>query len=125
MDNLFKSINIHVSLSNSTLESYSYKLEKGENFVNDLIITIITPSAEMMEFVFYDVSYFGYNHGHTITDFGECRNSFLEEIVKNTYEKIPENYKEKLFQFLDINKEPFLEIVCEKFESHFVNPITY
>jgi len=113
MNNTIERIDIGVSLADAELESYYYNKDK-----NNLIIKIKNWEGKIIEFIFFDLVMFLDRGGNFIMDF--CRNKsrteFFQEALEKTYEKIPLNIPYKLFQFLDISDETYLEIICEDFQ---------
>lgn len=46
----------------------------------------------------------------------KSQTNFFSQILKKTYEKVPEQHPYKLFQFMNLDDEPCLEIICEHLE---------
>jgi hypothetical protein len=113
-DNSIERISIGISLADAELESYYYN--KNENY---LIIKIKTWDIKIVEFIFFDLISFIDRGGNFIMDFCKSKfeNEFFKQTLQKNYDKIPINNPYKLFQFLDVGDEPYLEIICKNFES--------
>lgn len=111
MKNSRKEPSIGVSLADADLLGYS---KNGKN----LTIMIKLWDGRTVKFVFTEILAFVDNGGNFIMDFckNESGSDFFNQIIKKTYDEVPLKIPYKLFQFLDIDDEPYLEIICEKFE---------
>jgi hypothetical protein len=113
MNNTIEKIDIGISLADAELESYYYNKNK-----NNLVVRIKTWDSKNIEFIFFDFITFVDRGGNFIMDF--CRNTSKNELfecaLNKNYDNISQNIPYKLFQFLDVGNEPYLEIVCEYFE---------
>ncbi|MFI0436057.1 MAG: hypothetical protein ACH350_10125 [Parachlamydiaceae bacterium] len=113
MNSLFEQINIGISLADAQLESYFY--DKNQN---TLIIRIKSWNAKLIEFVFSDLIGFTDRGGNFIMDF--CKkisgNDLCKVIIEKSFEGNPKSNHYNFFQFLDIGNEPYLEIICKKFD---------
>ena len=47
---------------------------------------------------------------------GNSTTELFEQAIHKIYDKVPAEISYKLFQFLDIGNEPYLEIGCKYFE---------
>jgi hypothetical protein len=56
---------------------------------------------------------------------GFYRNHYETELFKETlnktYQNVPKDHPYKLFQFMDLDDEPCLEIICDHFEFKFID----
>ncbi|MFI0436058.1 MAG: hypothetical protein ACH350_10130 [Parachlamydiaceae bacterium] len=105
-----------INLPDANLESYCYSRSS-----NTLKIRIRTWDYKIIEFIFEGLLAFSDRGGNFITIFQKLtpmnafENDFYKQIIEKNYEKI-ENISENLFLFLDIDDNPFLEIVCREVE---------
>ena len=97
-----------VDLTNARLESIT---------MDDQTFTLIIDSQEekSMRIVFFNPIQFSYNIGNIIQDLYQLTDDppFLRKAMSLIYEKIPDVHPFKLFQLIDINDFPFIEIVAE------------
>jgi len=107
-------LNLGVGLDDADLISYFGDIEKIS-----VLVKIRSGNGKIIEFTFFDVIYFGDKGGNFITAFGKAKEKeILKEVLIKTYgSKIPYDHPYKLFQFLDIDENPYLEIVCDSSDS--------
>ena len=86
--------------------------------MKNLVIKIQAWNAKLIEFTFFDTISFLDKGSHSITAF--CRNNLESDLFKQAleknYEKIPQSHPYKLFQFLDLDDLPGLEVICDHFD---------
>ena len=108
-------IDIGISIADAELTSYCYSDEDKKK----LIIHVRSWNEKIINFEFCDFILFLDRGTQYISEF--CRNTEETELFKQslerTYMNVPEDHPYKLFQFLDLDGDPCLEIVCEHF-SH-------
>ena len=105
---------VGIGLADSELISYCYNADK-----NNLTIRIRAWNAKTLEFIFSDLLLFTDEGGNLISSFclNKSNSELFIKILNKTYDnKAPDHHPYKFFQFLDIDDEPCLEIICEKFE---------
>lgn len=112
-------IDIGLSLADAELDSYFYKK-------NNLCVRIKTFNMNTVEFVFKDLLLFVDRGGNFVMDFclNSTENELFKEAIKKVYEIIPRYIPYKLYQFLDIGNEPYLEIICKNYEIKLINAVT-
>lgn len=113
MHNKFEKISIGISLADAELENYFYVKNS-----NQLMVRIKTQDLKSVEFIFFECIYFIDRGGNFIMEFcmGNSTTELFEQAIHKIYDKVPAEISYKLFQFLDIGNEPYLEIGCKYFE---------
>jgi len=106
-------INVGIDLADSELISYSYSSEDCK-----LLFDIKSWNGRLLKITFFDIICFTDNGYHSTLMF--CKNSKMTELMRKTlinhYEIVPQTHPYSLFQFLDYDDEPCMEIICEKIE---------
>ena len=105
----FEKIEINISLEKALLLNSIHNLES-----NHLTIKILTHNKIMVQFTFFNVLAFRQIGKSLLIDFGKNKKNhpFLKEILEKKYGQIPSLFDERIFQFLDINGQHYLEIIC-------------
>ena len=113
MESGFEEIKMKIGLYDGSFLTSVHDFE-----TNNLIIKIEAWNGNIIQFTFFDILAFRQIGQNMLMNFGKNRKNhpFLLEILKRKYGQIPEAFKEQLFQFLDIDDEPYLEIVCSEFQ---------
>lgn len=104
-------MDLNFSLADSELESYSYSFPE-----NKLVLKIKIWDESVAIFSFTDPVLHIDRFRNEISDLRILENSkILEDTIKTIYEVIPKYHPYKLYQFLDLNDLPCIEIICTEF----------
>lgn len=106
-------ISLGVGFADSELESYVYLKDDDK-----VVVKIRAWDNSFLEIVFFDPILFIDRSCEAISQFGRKKapNSTLIEALKKNYETIPANHPYLLFQFLDLDDEPCIEIVSTSYQ---------
>ncbi|MFZ0564942.1 MAG: hypothetical protein WAM28_01950 [Chlamydiales bacterium] len=102
-------IDLGIGLDDSELASYIFSRKK-----NELVVEIQAWNLCKVNITFIEPLYFIDRGCQFVTEFCELMSDspFLEEVLKNNFEQLPQNHCYRLFQLLDLDEKPALEIVC-------------
>lgn len=111
-------IDLAGSLYDSTLNSYYFSTEHRR-----LTIIVTMWNTRRLEITFDNPQLFLDNGNELFKFFCENRerSSLFFETMNRVYEKIPEEIPYKLFQIINIDDEPSLEIIAEDFKSRILH----
>jgi hypothetical protein len=106
-------VDINLSLSDADLLNYVHIRHE-----NKVIIKIESWDARVIEFIFYDVVAFIDKGGNFISEFCIQRvpSEFFQKKLMHIYSKVPDNHPYKVYVFLDVSDNHFLEIMSPYYE---------
>ena len=103
------SINYKIGFSDSEVISYNSEKEKT-------IVLLKAWNEKTIKFEFIDCILFLSLENWRISDIIELKSpdsSLFKRALRTTFEEIPIEHSYKLFQFLDLDDDPAIEIVCK------------
>ncbi len=101
-----QSIQYQIGFADSEILSY-------HSSNDNLILRLKCWNEKIIEFEFVDCILFLILNNWKISDVCELNDSFLmERALKKVYETIPEQHPYKVFQFLDNDDDPAVEVAC-------------
>ena len=102
-----KSMDYKIGFSDSEILSYHSK-------ENNLIIFLKCWNEKILQFEFVECVLFLILNSWNISDICETTNSSLmEKALIKVYEEVPPKHDYKLFQFIDNDADPVVEVVCK------------
>lgn len=102
-----KSINFEIGFADSEIVSFHSQDE-------DLIIFLKCWNELMIKLKFLDCIFFSIQNGWKVSDICEAENpKLMKDTLLKTYEKVPLEHPYKLFQFLNDDGDPSVEIICK------------
>ena len=113
MTDYISNINVGFSLADSELESYFYSSKE-----NKLILEINLWNEQIAIFSFTHPILHIDHYCNVITNLCENsgKNQLIDDALKITYEIIPKDHPYKLYQFLDLDGSPCIEIIAKKLD---------
>lgn len=75
-------------------------------------------NGKILRLIFFNVIQFSYKLGSSVSHIYEitAKNPILDEALSFWYVKVPSDHPYKLFQIIDIEDFPFIEVVAERAE---------
>jgi len=121
VENYFRKIEVGVGLDDAELISYQYEQSKNIGTVK-----IRTWNAKCIVIHFIGPILLIDRGCQAITAFGERSEQtvFFEEVLKKVYDSIPKNHPYKLYQLLDMDNTPSLEVVSEEIKLEIMNLVS-
>ena len=104
-----KSVEYEIGFSDSEILSYN---SQGEN----LIVILNAWNEKKIRFEFIDcILFLSFNNWmiSDVVEFISSESSLLRKALKLVFEDVPEEHGYTLFQFLDLDGEPAIEVGCK------------
>jgi len=104
-------IEFEVGFADSELQSYR---RDGDTFV----VSLVAWNKKTIRFCFADMIFVVDRGAGDISDVCEVKaaSPFLDEALRIQYEDVPDDHPYRLFQFLNMDDEPSLEVVAASVE---------
>ena len=103
-----KVIDYEIGFADSEILSYSHQN-------NNLVIYLKAWNEKILKFEFFDYLLFLILNSWNISDICELDNSpLIERALRIEYDTIPQDHPYKLYQFINDDDEPTVEIVSKK-----------
>ena len=113
-DGVLLEIKVGVGMEDSELISYTYLAEEFK-----LDVQIRAWNAKIIKISFLQPMMFFFRGNHSLSSFCELisQSSVLKEALTYAYEEVPQVHPYKVYQLIDIEDVPALEVVCIDYKT--------